>query len=187
MRASLTHSNNLTPIDLECPFFQVYHFCMLENKELSGDEAKELLDHINECKPCQSLHNEIKAVFAGSAENKPSRVELLTYLKCSMNQITSLTEELHAKFLLRHRLKAKKRMAKAENRIRELEKQVAQLQAQVHELLKAANPPTLKAPDDLECSDLEIHHFLMNYQGKKRSNLLITLENASLAKMLLMK
>lgn len=136
MQTSLTNSNNLTPIDLECPHFQVYHFCMLENKELSGDEAKELLDHINECKPCQNLHNEIKAIFAGSAENKPSRVELLTYLKCSMNQITSLTEELHAKFLLRHRLKAKKRMAKAENRIRELEKQVAQLQTQVQLLLE---------------------------------------------------
>lgn len=125
---SLTPQTPIAPIsNLECPYFQVHPFCMLENKELSTDEAKELLDHISECKPCQNLHNEIKAIFTGSAENKPSRAELLSYVKCSMNQVTSLTEGLHTKFLHRHRLKAKKRMARAEKRIRELEKRLEQL------------------------------------------------------------
>lgn len=135
MSAKAISPKTIAPINLECPDFQVYHFCMLQNKKLSGDEAKELLDHISECKPCQNLHNEIKAVFTGSGENKPSRAELLNYLKCLMNQVTDIDQELHDKFLLRHRLKTKKRLARSEKRIRELESIVAQLQAQVQLLL----------------------------------------------------
>ncbi|MBL8195111.1 MAG: hypothetical protein JNM06_15055 [Blastocatellia bacterium] len=127
MQTNSISPKTIAPIDLECPDFQVYHFCMLQNSQLSSDKAKELLDHISECKPCQNLHNEIKAVFTGSGENKPSRAELLNYVKCLMNQVTDIDQELHDKFLLKHRIKAKKRLAKAEKRIRQLEIRLEQV------------------------------------------------------------
>lgn len=162
MSAKAISPKTIAPINLECPDFQVYHFCMLQNKKLSGDEAKELLDHISECKPCQNLHNEIKAVFTGSGENKPSRAELLNYVKCLMNQVTDIDQELHDKFLLRHRIKVKKRLARSEKKVRALESTVAQLQAQVQLLLTNTAKPPVQAPDDLECSELDVHHFLMS-------------------------
>lgn len=159
MSAKAISPKTLTPIDLECPFFKVYHFIMLNNKQLKADEAQEIVDHIGECEACQSVNEEVKQAL--NCDSRASRAELITYLKCLMDQVTLLEEEAHSNYERKQRLKIRKRLLKAQIRIDQLEKQVAQLQEQVHELLKAAKPPTLKAPDDLECGDLEIHHFLM--------------------------
>jgi len=145
---------------LECPHFKVYHFVMLDNKQLSDDEAQELLDHIAQCEACKLTYQEVKAAL--NCESKPSRKELITYLQCLMDQVTGLNEELHDKFLLRHRIKVKKRLARSEKKVRALESTVAQLQAQVQLLLTSTAKPPVQAFDDLECSELDIHHFLMS-------------------------
>jgi hypothetical protein len=133
MQTSLTNPNNLAPIDLECPHFKIYHFVMLENKQLSDDEAQELLDHVAQCEACKLTYQEVKSAL--NCDSKATRKELITYLKCLMDQVTSLEEEPHSKYERKQRLKIRKRLLKAQTRIDQLEKQVAQLQAQVQLLL----------------------------------------------------
>lgn len=132
MQTSLTNSNDLT-IDLECPFFKVYHFIMLQNEQLKEDEAQELVDHIAQCEACKLTYKEVKAAL--DCDSKPTRKELITYLKCLMDQVTSLEEEPHSNFERKQRLKIRKRLLKSQIRIDQLETQVAQLQSQVQLLL----------------------------------------------------
>ncbi len=51
--------------DLECPDFEVHHFCMLLLKQLTPDEAAELTSHLPECQPCQNVYKETERHLTG--------------------------------------------------------------------------------------------------------------------------
>lgn len=134
MQTSPISPKTLTPESLECPFFKVYHFIMLDNKQLKADEAQEILDHIAQCEACKLTYKEVKAAL--NCDSRASRKELITYLQCLMDQTTGLEQEAHSNHERRQRLKIRKRLLKAQIRIDQLETTVAQLQAQVQLLLE---------------------------------------------------
>lgn len=110
----------------ECPFYQLYHFVILENKELSEAEIQELLDHTAECEPCRTLHEEVKEALKGQNRSRASRAELLVFLKCLMDPLWGVEHEPHDRFLRKHRLKTKKRIARLERRVQQLEELLKQ-------------------------------------------------------------
>jgi hypothetical protein len=117
--------NALEQQPLECDFFDVYHFILLENKKLSQDETEEILEHIVECTPCKLTSKQVKAAL--NYDSRPTRTQLITYLKCVMDQVTGLNHESQFVFAQKHRRKLKKRLAKAEKRIKYLEQALAQI------------------------------------------------------------
>jgi hypothetical protein len=143
MSANPGHTNNITnptpfipalddrninafePQDLECDFFSIYHFIMLDNRKLSKDETIELTDHLDECLACRLTNQQVKAAL--NYDSRPTRTELITYLKCVMDQVTGLDHEPNFVFARKHRRKLKKRLAKAEKRIKHLEQALAQI------------------------------------------------------------
>lgn len=113
-------NRNLTEGLLECSQLAVHHFVMHFNDQLSPEESQELTDHVRECDACQLVFDEVQATL--KARSRPSRVEQLSFLRNLCSVLWTLENEAHDKFLHRHRVKTKKRMAKLECRVRQLEK-----------------------------------------------------------------
>lgn len=85
------------PENIECPQFDVHHFLMLVNKELTPDEAKELETHCTSCEPCQIILEEVRTIMAG--RGKLTRTEALSFLRCLLSPLSTVLWNKEESFL----------------------------------------------------------------------------------------
>ncbi len=88
MSANQNQNQNNKPSKWECSCFNIYHFCMLLSKELSKEEAKELLDHVAECKQCSNCLERINKIH--SLEYRLSRKKQLDFLAFLANPLWTM-------------------------------------------------------------------------------------------------
>lgn len=78
-------------VDIECPYFRIYHFVMLLIGELTPAEVDEITTHIDACQPCTTVRDEVALILKGKGQ--PTRAEELSFLRCLVTSLWTMEVE----------------------------------------------------------------------------------------------
>lgn len=135
---------------MECDCYSFYHFLMIVNGQSTPEESQEMFFHMQHCPPCQLTYDEVKAAYKREHGHRASRRELLSHMKCLLDQVSTINSEPRIKFDQKQRRKVKARFSKVEKRVQNLE------QVTLNKLAEKQTP----SDKQLGCKRNRFYHFV---------------------------